>query len=106
MADEDYDREGALDHLIPFLRETGRVIEAVDLEAAEQKRLREDDEDDGDEDVDITKLPGSFEDELAAPSVAKVGRNDPCPCCSGKKYKKCCLDAPVSAAGTEVLHEH
>jgi len=23
----------------------------------------------------------------------KVGRNDPCPCGSGKKYKKCCLDA-------------
>jgi hydrogenase maturation protease len=23
---------------------------------------------------------------------AKVGRNDPCPCGSGKKYKKCCLD--------------
>ena len=21
-----------------------------------------------------------------------VGRNDPCPCGSGKKYKKCCLD--------------
>ncbi|MES9842432.1 MAG: SEC-C metal-binding domain-containing protein [Candidatus Thiodiazotropha endolucinida] len=20
-----------------------------------------------------------------------VGRNDPCPCGSGKKYKKCCL---------------
>ncbi|HEY3999237.1 MAG TPA: SEC-C metal-binding domain-containing protein [Candidatus Xenobia bacterium] len=33
---------------------------------------------------------------LAAPSAAKatnarVGRNDPCPCGSGKKYKKCCL---------------
>ena len=28
-----------------------------------------------------------------------VGRNDPCPCGSGKKYKKCCLDADaVSAA--------
>jgi hypothetical protein len=24
------------------------------------------------------------------PSTAKVGRNDPCPCGSGKKYKKCC----------------
>jgi preprotein translocase subunit SecA len=24
-------------------------------------------------------------------NVAKVGRNDPCPCGSGKKYKKCCL---------------
>jgi len=23
-------------------------------------------------------------------SVAKPGRNDPCPCGSGKKYKKCC----------------
>ncbi len=23
----------------------------------------------------------------------KIGRNDPCPCGSGKKYKKCCLDA-------------
>lgn len=22
--------------------------------------------------------------------VHKVGRNDPCPCGSGKKYKKCC----------------
>jgi len=21
---------------------------------------------------------------------SKVGRNDPCPCGSGKKYKKCC----------------
>jgi uncharacterized protein len=24
------------------------------------------------------------------PKAAKVGRNDPCPCSSGKKYKKCC----------------
>jgi uncharacterized protein len=24
------------------------------------------------------------------PRGAKVGRNDPCPCGSGKKYKKCC----------------
>jgi len=23
-------------------------------------------------------------------SMKKVGRNDPCPCGSGKKYKKCC----------------
>lgn len=27
----------------------------------------------------------------AAKTRAKVGRNDPCPCGSGKKYKKCCL---------------
>lgn len=28
---------------------------------------------------------------LEAERPAKVGRNDPCPCGSGKKYKKCCL---------------
>jgi preprotein translocase subunit SecA len=28
---------------------------------------------------------------------AKVGRNDPCPCGSGKKYKKCCAWAATSA---------
>lgn len=36
----------------------------------------------------------------------KVGRNDPCPCGSGKKYKKCCLrgeDATV-AAPEDFLH--
>lgn len=28
--------------------------------------------------------------DVATTSVAKVGRNDPCPCGSGKKFKKCC----------------
>jgi uncharacterized protein len=28
---------------------------------------------------------------LAEPMTVKVGRNDPCPCGSGRKYKKCCL---------------
>jgi len=30
------------------------------------------------------------EDEPEAAVSAKLGRNDPCPCGSGKKYKKCC----------------
>lgn len=29
---------------------------------------------------------------------AKIGRNDVCPCGSGLKYKRCCLNKPVSAA--------
>lgn len=29
--------------------------------------------------------------------MSKVGRNDPCPCGSGKKFKKCCIDStPMS----------
>jgi len=29
--------------------------------------------------------------------MAKPGRNNPCPCGSGKKYKRCCLDKDVAA---------
>lgn len=29
-------------------------------------------------------------------NASKVGRNDPCPCGSGKKYKKCCAGATVN----------
>jgi hypothetical protein len=28
--------------------------------------------------------------------AAKIGRNDPCPCGSGQKYKRCCLDRDAS----------
>jgi hypothetical protein len=30
--------------------------------------------------------------------MAKIGRNDPCPCGSGKKNKKCCLGTDASLA--------
>lgn len=30
----------------------------------------------------------------------KIGRNDPCPCGSGKKYKQCCLNKPKSLLDT------
>jgi uncharacterized protein YchJ len=47
---------------------------------------------------------------LWAPSVPAVnpfkavGRNDPCPCGSGKKFKKCCLDSVRQDASPSVLH--
>ena len=31
-----------------------------------------------------------MKDQLAQPTEPKVGRNAPCPCGSGKKYKRCC----------------
>jgi preprotein translocase subunit SecA len=36
-----------------------------------------------------TRPPGEKQKPVVRES-AKVGRNDPCPCGSGKKYKKCC----------------
>jgi len=36
------------------------------------------------------KSETKFAKEKITTSEVKVGRNDPCPCGSGKKYKKCC----------------
>jgi len=33
--------------------------------------------------------------------MAKRGRNDPCPCGSGQKYKRCCLPRDEAAAAAE-----
>jgi len=35
-------------------------------------------------------------------TVKKVGRNDPCPCGSGKKYKRCCLEKDQAANVTRI----
>jgi preprotein translocase subunit SecA len=37
-------------------------------------------------------LPWFEQDELPRHCEPTPGRNDPCPCGSGKKYKKCCYD--------------
>ena len=34
--------------------------------------------------------------------MAKIGRNQPCPCGSGKKYKVCCLQKDEAATGKVV----
>jgi uncharacterized protein YchJ len=39
-------------------------------------------------------LPSRLYDPASNP-FRKVGRNDPCPCGSGKKFKKCCLSADL-----------
>jgi len=35
----------------------------------------------------------------------KINRNDPCPCGSGKKYKKCCLGKPADKPGPQSMQE-
>jgi preprotein translocase subunit SecA len=55
--------------------------------------LDEDDAFDVDQDDDLDEEGENIEDrrEPYVRATPKVGRNDPCPCGSGKKYKKCCL---------------
>jgi len=56
-----------------------------------------DDDFEGDDEDEEASVPVAPPDPLVLtpPStvqgtIAKVGRNDPCPCGSGKKYKRCC----------------
>jgi hypothetical protein len=56
--------------------------EFVDLLEEKAKQAREEDD---------------LDEPIAAPR--KVGRNDPCPCGSGKKFKKCCLKKQGGADG-------
>jgi preprotein translocase subunit SecA len=56
-----------------------------DLEEAFQRRKKRE--------LDQARMAGAGERQPVQQVVrgaAKVGRNDPCPCGSGKKYKKCC----------------
>ena len=48
---------------------------------------------------DFDEVPGQ-----PAPHVEKAGRNDPCPCGSGKKYKKCCLNKTTSSPTNSKAH--
>ncbi|MDR2170184.1 MAG: SEC-C domain-containing protein [Planctomycetaceae bacterium] len=43
-------------------------------------------------DPDEGNTPKRKETTIIAPPEQQTGRNDPCPCGSGKKYKKCCMN--------------
>ena len=39
--------------------------------------------------LNLIKEKDENENKLNKPIIKKIGRNDPCPCGSGKKYKQC-----------------
>jgi len=41
---------------------------------------------------DVVKKDVKIENKVETIKQKKIGRNQPCPCGSGKKYKKCCLN--------------
>lgn len=76
MAGENkYDKAGALERLMDYYRWQGMEEKAKTFE--EEYRL-------------LTAPPPSRTEQGV--KAKKIGRNDPCPCGSGKKYKKCCLN--------------
>lgn len=63
-----------------------------EIVARTQRWEKEDTENDADEWVGDYGYDETFFPETYVRPEPKIGRNDPCPCGSGKKYKKCCLD--------------
>lgn len=114
--------QAAVSHLLPVIRQHPKAVDAVTVLAGQLMRLGEQEQaltqlqtalacpgvwerytpsgPGNREFVDLYNelrrqlnrhdLPALHPSALEPP--AKVGRNDPCPCGSGKKYKKCCLN--------------
>jgi len=78
--------EGIINNYYPLDRKKIEDIEEMDIFSP----FDPDDFDDFD-DIDADEFMG---DEIISEPIVrtspKVGRNEPCPCGSGKKYKKCC----------------
>jgi hypothetical protein len=73
-----------LREFIDYLVDTGRFPRAAGwrglLERAEPGYARH------------FRQDGTVRGETVRHALPQVGRNDPCPCGSGKKYKKCCME--------------
>ncbi|PKM47262.1 MAG: hypothetical protein CVV03_04420 [Firmicutes bacterium HGW-Firmicutes-8] len=69
------DRADVLDRAVEIYTALGKNQQAAEL----KKELKE-----------LTGIPKSKPAANKPVSVIKIGRNDPCSCGSGKKYKKCC----------------
>ena len=95
------DRADLLDRLADLCQEQGRAAEAKELRRQAKQRasstvLRHTTKIDfGAEGVPLSELSNitAMLRGKLLPATAlrpKVGRNEPCPCGSGKKFKKCC----------------
>src|ERR1700741_3237114 len=46
----------------------------------------------------VSAFDFAFQPDLSKLIMASIARNSPCPCGSGKKYKRCCIDKPQPTA--------
>jgi tetratricopeptide (TPR) repeat protein len=79
-----YSREGlrdkvdVADRLVELYEEIGDPAKAKEYKAIQSELIKE-------------EIMDNLSHNPSPVRVVKVGRNEPCPCGSGKKYKKCCL---------------
>lgn len=76
---------GFLDVADPDFEPAGNIDQLLDEAAAAIPRA-----------TIILRKIAQFSTETAVARRSKIGRNDPCPCGSGLKYKRCCAADPAS----------
>ena len=69
-------KEETVDHLFKI-----ELVSDQEIYERSQRRLQ---------DISMNRGEGEEKKKPSKRESGKVGRNDPCPCGSGKKYKKCC----------------
>ncbi|MBU4077810.1 MAG: DUF1186 domain-containing protein [Euryarchaeota archaeon] len=81
-----------------FKRNTADPLNHFSRENIESLHMINYDEDDEDDDEFEAEIDSVLKDDYSEPAMEeikpkeiKIGRNNPCPCGSGKKYKKCCM---------------
>ncbi len=84
-------RQDVYERFIEFLKRTGKTAEAKELEEQSRKENRSGKP----SGIPMGQIKashgGSYSGVGDKGKPQKTGRNDPCPCGSGKKFKKCCL---------------
>lgn len=90
-------RKEAMDYLEGRVKDDDKIKDPRQLLLPDHlEKLKEIDEnwwDEIEKEKLLPKVAHSSDDEgTYTRETPKVGRNDPCPCGSGKKYKKCCLN--------------
>ncbi len=63
-----------------------------DMQKSISRINKEYEEEEFDEDEQFAYMPVGEDYLMPYKAPPKIGRNDPCPCGSGKKYKKCCMN--------------
>lgn len=92
MDARDFKRNTA-DPLNHFSRENIEPLHKINYEEDDEEEDEEEDDDEFEAEIDSVLKDDNSEPamEEIKPKEKKVGRNDPCTCGSGKKYKKCCM---------------
>jgi tetratricopeptide (TPR) repeat protein len=87
MSDDGYTRDGAIERLVPLYGRLGKPEKIEDL----KKKYPPEPVYSVDREEPIQTVDRGNSSNKDTSKRPKIGRNDPCPCGSGKKYKKCCL---------------